>query len=418
MGMGDVSDEKPPARLLEVTIGDWPGLGGDVRLELSGQRTVLVGKNGSGKSLVLTGLVSAVREPWLRIAQRSSLAPRSFRCAIRTESEQTIWFEYRWSPSNEEPAFEETGPELGLVDDQRFVGTRRSWFERCWRADGTLVWKVDDGAVTFDETGHAVIGSGVSLLSGHAEHHAGMRLSDDELPAERKALSRALGGATIVPAGVPRSGEARRGEVLLRGWANRSGARVWGTLSLGRVETLARRLATLWESRRESYDEFEGLALRLGLVREGVRMKIYEDPQKELRQEARRDLADILFDGVNIGLLSDGTLRAAEVLVELVQPWGPLLLIEEPETAVHPGLVRKLLAELDAYTIDRQLVVSTHSALVVDWCERQPGAVRLVERDANRTTIRSLTPEEVGRVASYLNDEGTLSEFVYHQVAP
>jgi predicted ATPase len=38
-----------------------------------------------------------------------------------------------------------------------------------------------------------------------------------------------------------------------------------------------------------------------------------------------------------------------------------LLLIEEPETAVHPGLLSKLLAEIDAYSGDRPIVLSPQS---------------------------------------------------------
>lgn len=408
--MGDASDEKLPARLLEVTIGDWPGLGGDVRLELSGQRTVLVGKNGTGKSLILTGLARAAREAWFPPAARPRGAPQHFQCAIQSENNQTLFFEYRWRPVDDESELEESLSGLEAAGDERPTSGRLLWSERCWRSDETVVWKVEKGVVTIGDSTPVVIGPGVSLLSAFEQPH-------DTLP-ERDVLLDVLFGATIVPAGVPRSEEESRGAVLLRGKVSRSGKRSWSSLSPGRVALLARRIATLWEARRSHYDELEALALRLGLVREGFSMKVYEDPQKDLRQSERRDLADLVFDDVNIGLLSDGTLRATEILIDLVQPRGHLLLIEEPETAVHPGLLSKLLAELEAYSLDRQLIVSTHSSRVVDWCERQPGAVRLVEREANRTTIRSLTPEEVGRVARYLDDEGTLSDFVYHQVDP
>ncbi|MEZ4302166.1 MAG: hypothetical protein R3B70_44980, partial [Polyangiaceae bacterium] len=47
------SPERP--LLLALEIGDWPGLEDRVRLELDPEQTVLVGKNGAGKSLLLEG---------------------------------------------------------------------------------------------------------------------------------------------------------------------------------------------------------------------------------------------------------------------------------------------------------------------------------------------------------------------------
>ena len=119
----------------------------------------------------------------------------------------------------------------------------------------------------------------------------------------------------------------------------------------------------------------------------------------------------VLIDGVNIGLCSDGTLRGAEIVLRLLGRPGSTLLIEEPETAVHPGLLHKLLNLIDAYTLDRQLIVSTHSPIVVDWC--RPEELRLVERAHNVTTVRALSPDEAIRVHRYLDDEGTLADYLY-----
>jgi predicted ATPase len=119
----------------------------------------------------------------------------------------------------------------------------------------------------------------------------------------------------------------------------------------------------------------------------------------------------VLVDGTDLGLLSDGTLRAAEILMWLLLPGVKLLLIEEPETAVHPGLLSRLLAEFDAYTGDRQIVLSTQAPQVVSWAD--PLAIRLVERRAAHTEVRRLRDDEVERLAGYLHDEGTLGDFVY-----
>jgi len=90
---------------------------------------------------------------------------------------------------------------------------------------------------------------------------------------------------------------------------------------------------------------------------------------------------------------------------------GDTLLLEEPETGIHPGLLAKLLATIESYTIDHQVVVSTHSIQVVNWA--RPEEIRLVERAGSSSTARQLTVEQVTRVSRYLADEGTLGDFVY-----
>src|SRR5262249_4081231 len=143
---------------------------------------------------------------------------------------------------------------------------------------------------------------------------------------------------------------------------------------------------------------------------EEIRVKLYRDPET-VPPSRRRDVASVLVDGTDFGLLSDGTLRVIEILVWLIMPELKLLLIEEPETAVHPGLLAKLLAEIEAYSADSPIVISTQSPQVVSWAD--PLAIRLVERRSGRTEVRRLRDEEVARLSGYLHDEGTLGDFVY-----
>jgi hypothetical protein len=175
------------------------------------------------------------------------------------------------------------------------------------------------------------------------------------------------------------------------------------------LHALAYTLIDFHETDRERFDEFVELGRRIGLVEE-VNVKLYRDPDAN-RSARSRDFASVLFDGTNLGLLSDGTLRAAQILVSLIFPGGRVLFIEEPETAIHPGLLAKLLAEINSYSADRQIVLTTQSPQVVSWAD--PRALRLVERHAGMTSVRSLREDEISRVSAYLNDEGTLGDFVY-----
>ncbi len=167
----------------------------------------------------------------------------------------------------------------------------------------------------------------------------------------------------------------------------------------------------LWEQKRALYDEFCEVLQSLGVVRE-VAVDIYRE-ERAKKIVAGRDVAAVLFDGTNLGYCSDGTLRIARIVLEMLRPQVSCLLIEEPETAVHPGLLDKLLALVEAYSADRQIVLSTHSPQVVD--RFAPDQLRLVEREEGVTRVHSLSATDRDLAISYLRDQGSLSDFVFRR---
>jgi predicted ATPase len=65
--------------------------------------------------------------------------------------------------------------------------------------------------------------------------------------------------------------------------------------------------------------------------------------------------------------MSDGTLRAFAILLALHQRGYPILLgVEEPEVAIHLGALRTLVEVLRAHTDDVQILITTHSADIID----------------------------------------------------
>jgi len=65
--------------------------------------------------------------------------------------------------------------------------------------------------------------------------------------------------------------------------------------------------------------------------------------------------------------MSDGTLRAFGILTSLFQKEPPtLVVIEEPERAIHLGALRTLVDILREHSADTQILVTTHSADMVD----------------------------------------------------
>jgi predicted ATPase len=90
--------------------------------------------------------------------------------------------------------------------------------------------------------------------------------------------------------------------------------------------------------------------------------------------------------------MSDGTLRALGVLVAVFQGVGsigrpiPLIGIEEPEAAIHPGAAVKLVDALYEAQNDTQILVTTHSPEILDHPEIVADQILAVEvRDG--TTI-------------------------------
>ncbi len=94
--------------------------------------------------------------------------------------------------------------------------------------------------------------------------------------------------------------------------------------------------------------------------------------------------------------LSDGTLRYLCLLAILCHPNPPpLICIEEPELGLHPDVL-PTLADLLKDASDRtQLIVTTHSDVLVDALTDQPEAVIVAERGPQGTTLTRLDAEKL-----------------------
>jgi hypothetical protein len=104
---------------------------------------------------------------------------------------------------------------------------------------------------------------------------------------------------------------------------------------------------------------------------------------------------------------SDGTLRTAALLTALLQhPLPTLLGIEEPELMVHVGVLPLLLEYIEQAATHTQVVLSTHSADLLDHVPMQ--CIRVVERDEEGTSIRLLSPEQARLVQAHLTTAGAL----------
>ena len=96
--------------------------------------------------------------------------------------------------------------------------------------------------------------------------------------------------------------------------------------------------------------------------------------------------------------LSDGTLRYLCLLVILCDPEPPpLVCIEEPELGLHPDIlptVARLLKEASAKT---QLIVTTHSDILVDALTDTPESVVVCEKHEGQTVMRRLEAKNLAK---------------------
>ena len=96
--------------------------------------------------------------------------------------------------------------------------------------------------------------------------------------------------------------------------------------------------------------------------------------------------------------LSDGSLRYLFLLAALLDPEPPKFLgIEEPELGLHPDLLPKLADLLVDASSRCQLLVTTHSDLLVDALSEHPESVVVCEKHDGRTSMRRLDRSDLAR---------------------
>lgn len=391
-----MSDSNPP-RILSFTLDDWPVLGGPVTISLNDGVAVLVGRNGAGKSAILEGFkaISAcamAERDWTFYHDKD--VPKKLNIEILTPSNRRL--EYKYERLN--PSIPDTNSNIDTFTDKDFERKSYSWNDTCQYLDQNkeLIWETENGSTVFQsQPQRPVILGTVSSLD---------RLYFPEtwslnLPDERKWVRLVLSNIRLIGKYPIRISSGRR---------------------LSRLEVIntVPQPSKGWRFSREGEypnvltyiihnigsDELELICQRTGLGNKITKKKFPRNGQDY-------DF-EVELDGVNIGLLSDGTLRVLSILVEIIAPYlSRTIMIEEPETQTHPGMLEKLLNEIESYTYGQNLILSTHSPQVVSWT--QPDKINLVYRQNSQTFVRKLADNEIKSVVAYLNEEGSLGDLVY-----
>jgi predicted ATPase len=154
-------------------------------------------------------------------------------------------------------------------------------------------------------------------------------------------------------------------------------------------------------------DGGENLALVLSKIRNRV-----QQPLRKSLQKLYQGISDVQFeiDGGSVQLfleeadgrvipatrLSDGTLRYLCLLAILLHPEPPpLVMIEEPELGLHPDIlphIAELLVEASERT---QVIVTTHSRMLVDALGANPESIIVCEKELGETRLERLCSEDL-----------------------
>lgn len=143
-----------------------------------------------------------------------------------------------------------------------------------------------------------------------------------------------------------------------------------------------------------------------GLMVGGLRAELVEKTQKllptikEINVEAHSGIVQLFMleedrsRPIPATRLSDGTLRYLCLLAILLNPKPPgLVCIEEPELGFHPDIIPTVADLLKDASQRMQLIVTTHSDILVSALSDVPEAIVVCERFPTGTQMRRLDPE-------------------------
>jgi hypothetical protein len=410
---------------LSFALDGWSALGGKVSVSLVDQVAVLVGHNGAGKSAILEGFetISSLAVGSFRWPRQFDIdnIPKILDVEILTPTKRRLQYHYElivfssFYDDELDSSIDDSATEISdsateisdsateISEDNLFV-----WNDSCQYIDGAQehLWTTEMGMTEVGGVVSGPVGGGTSLLA-QAKLRSDLG-KNKSLLEEMHWVYVVLGGVRLLGKTPIRQTYSRRRCLL-----QISGKRVFSTsdFSYGKVHSLARRIFRL---KTVEFNEFESICQRIGL---GDKITLQEFVLKQEFKEITKNeneeyVISVSLDGVNIGLLSDGTLRVLSLLIELIISHPSMTtIIEEPETQIHPGMLRKLLKEIKAYTFGENLIVSTHSPQVVTWTS--PDKINVVYRNYEKTIVRKLDEEEIQQVVDYLDEEGNLGEWLY-----
>ena len=162
---------------------------------------------------------------------------------------------------------------------------------------------------------------------------------------------------------------------------------------------LAAFLYLLRERHRDDYDTVVQVIQQVAPFFKGFDLEPEKLNPHKIQLQWRHTGTDAYFDASS---LSDGTLRfiaLATVFLEPEQYRPAVILVDEPELGLHPYAIALLASLMRQASTETQVVVSTQSSLLLDYCE--PEDVIVAERVDGATKLERL---DSPRLKTWLED--------------
>ncbi len=383
----------------------------DVVLDDLGSVTALVGRNGSGKTNILRAI------EWLSQAASSTELPtgsfillwdQNTSAVVDVKLGETL---YRYTLEGRETPSEKDGSEACLQESLAIQGSSEGW--------KTIIER--QGAHVRVSGRPEPIGLGLTtpclpalaaLLPEHEEIHRYLRpilaffRSTRYYPFDEASQVTGFDNAFLIS------------EAEYREWATQYRA-------TGKAQdSVLMRLLYAFQERPSQFEEIQSLlgSEGLGLIADIIVKRVYtvvehQQPTPPSRRQYEYSVCFRLGQLLGGGIaqlyfpdLSLGTRRTLRLVVSLVLEGSALMLVEHPEDGIHRGLVRKLVNLLRTNADPAQIILSSHSTTVMNGLEAPN--VRLVSILRGTTQVRALTSKEISLAARFIEEDGTLGDFL------
>jgi len=380
----------------------------NLEIEFNPDLTILVGKNNSGKSNILSAIefiIDVLSGNYFAIAPGSSLLPNSGPISgelapfVKTTElhhdkpgEIRARITVSLSPTELESIF---GELPGWNTLREMYGAKLSELTitltiQVLRRDGQNVLKYTindiDGIDGFKIVNREIVPGRVNVISDW-DQKVGYNKKQDVI----KRI-----GETIAY-----SDTASRTKKYLRVRAERTISRVPENEQSSLANNLVDSRSVVMDLFRHETDSESYKSGLTGILAEEMSTLFPEEPRHKALTVTGTKGVDVFFGKYPSGQVGSGVLQVLNCLRQSHVDTADTIAIEEPEVHLHPDLQRSFFKHLLTACRGKQLILTTHSPSIVAECPL--GSVRLIEQTKNGTlAVQILNVDDIKRVVDEL----------------
>ncbi len=177
------------------------------------------------------------------------------------------------------------------------------------------------------------------------------------------------------------------------------------------------KLVDLWRNNKEVFTELVALLGRSHLnIINSIDIEERSDfPLRKASKEKTPSKRYIVFFDTDAGYayyedLSFGTKRILHALIAILYEPSSVVLLEQPEDGIHPGLLTRFTKVLLSYIDPMQLILTSHSSAVINIVGAKN--IRIVQAPLGETRAHALSDDELQRADQYVDSTGQLADYI------